>query len=121
HSHPDGVAGGRPPEHHARDQRGGSRNGADPRPRAIPRRAGMRILIVGHGRMGRLVESLAPSHGCEVAGIAEVDAPVARALETAGPVDVAIDFSQAEAVTDNLAALAAQNVNVVIGTTGWQA
>ena len=81
----------------------------------------MRILVIGHGRMGRLVEALAPEHGCEVAGIAEIDAPVARVLETAGPVDVAIDFSQADAVIANLTALAARGVNAVVGTTGWQA
>ena len=32
-----------------------------------------RLLIVGHGRMGRLVEQLAPGYGFEVAGILEVD------------------------------------------------
>jgi 4-hydroxy-tetrahydrodipicolinate reductase len=71
--------------------------------------------------MGRLVEALAPEHGCEVAGIAEIDAPVSRTLERTGAVDVAIDFSQAGAVADNLTALASRNVNAVIGTTGWQA
>jgi len=80
----------------------------------------MRILVVGHGRMGQLVERLAPEHGCEVAGVAEVDRPVAAALEAAGPVDVAIDFSQADAVAANLAVLARRRVNVVIGVTGWQ-
>jgi len=30
----------------------------------------MRLLVVGHGRMGSLVEGLAPSYGFEVAGIA---------------------------------------------------
>lgn len=80
----------------------------------------MRIILVGHGRMGQLLETLAPEHGCEVAGVAEIHAPLARVLETAGPVDVAIDFSQAEAVSENLAALAARKVDVVIGTTGWQ-
>jgi dihydrodipicolinate reductase len=52
----------------------------------------MRILIVGHGRMGQLIERLAPEHGCEVAGI------VTRAAGSSvrgdfGPVDVAIDFT----------------------------
>ena len=42
------------------------------------------------------------------------------ALEAAGPVDVAIEFSQPDAVPKNLAALAARHINVVIGTTGWQ-
>ena len=29
----------------------------------------MRLLVVGHGRMGRLVEALAPDYGFEVAGV----------------------------------------------------
>ncbi|MEO7192240.1 MAG: dihydrodipicolinate reductase C-terminal domain-containing protein [Vicinamibacterales bacterium] len=81
----------------------------------------MRLLLIGHGRMGRLIEELAPSHGCEIAAIAEVDTPVADALSHAGAVDVAIDFSQPDAVAANVSALAARRVNVVIGTTGWQA
>lgn len=80
----------------------------------------MRLLVVGHGRMGQLVEKLAPEHGFEVAAIAEVHTPIPVALEAAGPVDVAIEFSLAEAVPKNLAALAARHINVVIGTTGWQ-
>ena len=80
----------------------------------------MRVLLIGHGRMGQLIEQLASSHGCEIAGIAEIDAPVAQVIERAGAVDVAIDFSLADAVAGNLAALAAHRVNVVIGTTGWQ-
>lgn len=80
----------------------------------------MRLLIVGHGRMGQLVEKLAPEHGFEVAAIAEVNTPIPVVLEAAGPVDVAIEFSLAEAVPKNLAALAARRINVVIGTTGWQ-
>jgi len=70
--------------------------------------------------MGQLVEQLAPAHGCEVAGIAEVDAPVAQVLGRAGPIDVAIDFSLADAVAANVVTLAARHINVVIGTTGWQ-
>jgi 4-hydroxy-tetrahydrodipicolinate reductase len=71
--------------------------------------------------MGQLVERFAPDHGCEIAGIAELDAPVEGVLARAGAVDVAIDFSQADAVTANLQALASRRINVVIGTTGWQA
>ena len=33
----------------------------------------MQLLIVGHGRMGRLVEALAPDYGFEVAGALEID------------------------------------------------
>ena len=80
----------------------------------------MRILLIGHGRMGKLVEALAAEHGCEIAAIAEIDRPVSAALARAGVVDVAIDFSQPSAVAANIADLAANRVSVVVGTTGWQ-
>jgi 4-hydroxy-tetrahydrodipicolinate reductase len=70
--------------------------------------------------MGRLIERLAPEHDCEIAAIAEVDAPVARVAGEAGPIDMAIDFSQPAAVAANLVELASRGVSVVIGTTGWQ-
>jgi 4-hydroxy-tetrahydrodipicolinate reductase len=83
----------------------------------------MRILLVGHGKMGRLVETLAPDYGCEVAGVVDPDSPA-----HAGPiederwsaVDVAIDFTAPEAVLRNVPALARRRINVVLGTTGWQ-
>jgi 4-hydroxy-tetrahydrodipicolinate reductase len=78
----------------------------------------MRLLIVGRGRMGTLVESLAPSYGFEVSGI------VASSRDQAAvpaDVDVAIDFTVPAAVPTTLPALAARGINVVVGTTGWQA
>jgi len=82
----------------------------------------MRILLLGHGRMGRLVESLAPDYGATIAGmIDEQSGERAIADGTFGDVDVAVDFTLAEAVATNLPQLAARKINVVIGTTGWQA
>jgi 4-hydroxy-tetrahydrodipicolinate reductase len=83
----------------------------------------LRVLLIGHGRMGRLVESLAAEYGCEVAGVVDPASPA-----HAGPIDdercrgvnVAIDFTHAEAVRSNLSALAARGVDIVLGTTGWQ-
>lgn len=82
----------------------------------------MRILLLGHGRMGQLVESLAPSYGATIAGIVD-DRSGERAIADGafGQVDVAIDFTLADAVVKNLPQLAARKINVVIGTTGWQA
>jgi 4-hydroxy-tetrahydrodipicolinate reductase len=70
--------------------------------------------------MGTLVAQHAPEHGCEIAGIAELDRPVEKAAREAGAVDVAVDFSQPDAVAGNLTALADLGISVVIGTTGWQ-
>ena len=81
----------------------------------------MRILLLGHGRMGRLVESLAPSYGAAIAGVIdEHSGERAIAEGEYGPVDVAIDFTLADAVVKNLPQLAERRINVVIGTTGWQ-
>jgi 4-hydroxy-tetrahydrodipicolinate reductase len=79
----------------------------------------LRILIVGYGRMGHLVESLAPEFDMRVAGV--IDRTAAANPVRWPEADVAIDFSSAEAVRSNAPALAARGVDLVIGTTGWHA
>lgn len=82
----------------------------------------MRILIVGHGRMGRLVESLAPEYDIAVAGVVHGrDGERAIAEGDFGSVDVAVDFTLPDAVPRTFPPLAARRINVVIGTTGWHA
>ena len=78
----------------------------------------MKLLLVGHGRMGRLVEALAPKYGCEVSGIVTGEGAL-DAIRSAGAADVAVDFSTPAAVPVNLPVLASRGLNVVIGTTGW--
>lgn len=82
----------------------------------------MRILLVGYGRMGRLVGELAGQYECEVAAIVDPASPASTATLDDNrweEVDVAIDFSSPEAVPINLPVLARRHVNTVIGTTGW--
>jgi 4-hydroxy-tetrahydrodipicolinate reductase len=76
----------------------------------------MRLLLVGYGKMGRLVEQLAPEHGCEIAGRIDVGSG-----DWSAPADVAVDFSTAEALRDNFTRYADRGLPVVIGTTGWSA
>ena len=81
----------------------------------------VRLLLIGHGRMGQLVERLSASHGCEVAGVvASRSGPEVIAAGHFGPIDVAIDFTQPSAVAGTFRQLAQRKINVVIGTTGWQ-
>lgn len=75
----------------------------------------MKLLLVGYGRMGRLVEELAPSQGLEVTGRIDVDGG-----DWSAPADVAIDFSTADALEKNFAHYVERTLPVVIGTTGWQ-
>ena len=70
----------------------------------------MKLLLLGHGRMGKLIEALAPEYGCEVAGVLDdVSNPHGEGLSAGrwADVDVAIDFSIAAAVEDNVRGLAA--------------
>ncbi len=78
----------------------------------------MKLLLLGHGRMGTLVEALAGEYGATIAGVVDEFTADAEAWPAA---DVAIDFTTAEALVTNLPRLASMGTNVVIGTTGWQA
>jgi 4-hydroxy-tetrahydrodipicolinate reductase len=82
-----------------------------------------RIAIVGYGKMGRLIEQLAPGYGFEIAlKLDEFNNRHFEGLtaENFAGIDVAIDFSIPAAVPRNAEGIAALGVNLVIGTTGWQ-
>jgi 4-hydroxy-tetrahydrodipicolinate reductase len=74
----------------------------------------MKLLLVGYGRMGRLIEELAPAHGCEIADRIDVGR---GDWHTAA--DVAIDFSTADALRGNFPRYVERTLPVVIGATGW--
>ena len=82
----------------------------------------MKIALAGYGKMGKLIEQLAPEYGCEVAlrldefnnaGFAGMTA------ENFAGIPVAIEFSVPSATVENVERMAALGVNVVVGTTGW--
>jgi 4-hydroxy-tetrahydrodipicolinate reductase len=82
----------------------------------------LKILLVGHGKMGRLVGELAPQYECDVAGVLDPLSP----LHGGGPddprwagVDAAVDFSTPDVVALNAPVLARRGINLIIGTTGW--
>ena len=78
----------------------------------------VRVLLVGYGRMGSLVEQLAPEYGVAIVGRLTRATPFENA--SVADAEVAIDFSAPDAVPGNAAALAAHGISLVIGTTGWQ-
>jgi len=87
-----------------------------------PDRTPHRLALVGYGKMGRMVESLAPEFGFETAlrldEFNNVDGEGITA-ENFAKIDVAIDFSIPPVVAENADRISALGVNVVIGTTGW--
>ncbi len=82
----------------------------------------MNLAIVGYGKMGRLVEQLAPDYGFTVA--LKLDEFNNANFEGVTPenfrgIDAAIDFSIPSAAVENIERIAALGVNIVEGTTGW--
>ena len=73
----------------------------------------MKLLLVGYGKMGRLVDELATAKGHEIAGRIDI------ADDAWAPADVAIDFSTADALAVNFPKYVERRLPVVLGTTGW--
>lgn len=81
----------------------------------------MRVLVLGHGKTGRLVAEVANERGHSVHVLDAKENPGAAALThpfVAG-FDVVIDFTTPEAVVQNMRACLATGAKMVIGTTGW--
>jgi 4-hydroxy-tetrahydrodipicolinate reductase len=77
----------------------------------------MKLAIVGYGKMGRMMEQLAPEYGFTVHSHIDLNDD----LKQAAGADAAVEFTTPDAVASNVEALAALRVPVVIGTTGWLA
>jgi 4-hydroxy-tetrahydrodipicolinate reductase len=77
----------------------------------------MKLAIVGYGKMGRLIEQLAPECGFSV----QCQIDESDDIRQAEGADVAIEFTAPGAVAGNVERLAALGVPVVVGTTGWMA
>ena len=80
------------------------------------------LAIVGHGKMGRLIEQLAPEYGFDVRAKFTRennlhDAGISR--ESLRGIDVAVEFTTPDSAPDNLRRLASLGINTVCGTTGW--
>ncbi len=81
----------------------------------------MRVLVLGHGKTGKLVAEIAAEHGHSVHVLDAKENANASALTppfVAG-FDVVIDFTVPEAAVQNMRACLATGAKMVIGTTGW--
>src|SRR5579864_6912112 len=86
--------------------------------RSMPKK----LAIVGYGKMGRLIEQLAPEAGFSVGLKLDIDTNVnqqAITPENFRGVDVAIEFSTPHVAVANVERLCAIGIPTVVGTTGW--
>src|ERR1700722_7748029 len=82
----------------------------------------MNLAIVGYGKMGRLIEQLAPEYGFDVKLRLDVDNNAnfeGLTEENFRGIDAAVEFSTPATAPENIERLARLGVNVVVGTTGW--
>ncbi len=82
----------------------------------------MKRALVGYGKMGKMMDSLAGQYGFEV--VLRLDefnnaGGAGMTRENFAGVDAAIEFTMPEAAIGNVETLAALGVNTVVGTTGW--
>src|SRR5436309_15521956 len=82
----------------------------------------MNVALIGYGKMGKLIEQLAPAQGIDVR--LKLDEFNNTDFEGVTPgnfrgIDVAIDFSIPSAAVENIERISALGVNLVVGTTGW--
>ena len=79
----------------------------------------MNILILGYGKMGKIIGEIAESRGHSLA--AKINIDNREELNSLDPnqIDVAIEFSQPEAAVENITWAMDRGIPVVSGTTGW--
>jgi 4-hydroxy-tetrahydrodipicolinate reductase len=86
--------------------------------------ASSKLALVGYGKMGQLIDQLAPQHGFEVVLRLDENNNAHGSAITRGKfvgIDAAIEFSTPESAPENLKRLAAARIPAVTGTTGWLA
>ena len=76
----------------------------------------MKIALFGYGKMGRVIEQSAQSHGIDV--VAVVD-PLGGSRGDVGQAEVCVDFTEPDGAIGNIERAASAGLPIVVGTTGW--
>lgn len=79
----------------------------------------MRVILLGYGKMGKVIEGLALERGHTI--VAHIDEENRAELDQFSPdtADVVIEFSHPDAAVQNLRDCLTLGLPVVCGTTGW--
>jgi 4-hydroxy-tetrahydrodipicolinate reductase len=79
----------------------------------------MNIALIGYGRMGHEIETIALKRDHAINLIIDIDNKSDLNAKNLAGIDVAIEFSTPEAAYDNIKKCLENRISVVSGTTGW--
>jgi len=80
----------------------------------------MKIAIIGYGKMGKMIGSIAALKGHSIGSCIDIDNQDLLAPENLKKHDVAIEFSTPGTAADNVSKCLDAGLPVVSGTTGWK-
>ncbi|MGZ8545645.1 MAG: 4-hydroxy-tetrahydrodipicolinate reductase [Flavisolibacter sp.] len=79
----------------------------------------MKIALIGYGKMGQMIETLATEQGHEIVLRIHIDNTGEFTRENISAADVAIEFTGPESAYENVIKCLEFGVPVVSGSTGW--
>jgi len=79
----------------------------------------MKIILVGYGKMGRIIEKTALDRGHEIIGRIDLDNASDLDATLAATADAAIEFTGPHSAFDNVMKCLSLGIPVVCGSTGW--
>lgn len=79
----------------------------------------MKIAIIGYGKLGRMIESIALEKGHTIGSRIDIDNQELLEPDSLGKHDVAIEFTRPETARANITKCLDAGIPVVSGTTGW--
>ncbi len=77
----------------------------------------MQILLIGYGKMGKIIEAIAVERNHTIAG--KIDPVSGLSFDFQTHVDVAIEFTQPSSAAANIRSCIDRKIPVLSGTTGW--
>ena len=79
----------------------------------------MKVALIGYGKMGHMIESIALERGHEIVCIIDQNNLCDFESEAFASADVAVEFTTPQTAEQNIRRAWAAGVPVVCGTTGW--
>ena len=79
----------------------------------------MKIALIGYGKMGKMIESIALDRNHEIVLVIDQDNLADLTIDNLKKADVAIEFSIPSSVLDNINLAIEAQTPIVVGTTGW--